>query len=1161
MPQDRVVKAVLKADTSGFVAGMKSAQRATQDFAADAQKSAGKNKAAWESTGKGMMATGAVLAAGVGLAVKSFADFDAAMSEAQAGTMATGASLDSLREAAIDAGAKTSFSATEAAQAITAMGKAGVSTKDILGGGLKGALDLAAAGQLDVAQASEIAATAMNQFGLEGKDIPHVADLLAAGAGKAMGSVQDLAGAMKYVGPTAKGLGISIEQTTGSLAMFAQQGLLGEQAGTSLRSVLLTLTSPSGVVAKKMEELGINAYDANGKFIGLEGAAGVLRDKLGPLDDATRNAALGQIFGNEAVGAARILYEGGAGAVEKWTASVDDAGFASRQAAMLTDNLKGDVERLGGSLSSVLIKSGSGANGMLRLMTQELQGAVDLYGSAPVPIQQGATALGAVAAAALLAGGSLLVLAPRIAATKLALADMGRTGQLISRGLSGVGSALKGPLGVGLAVGVVALGYFAKQAQESKARVDELSASLDQQTGALTESTRAVVAKGLADSGALQDAKEFGVSVADVTSAVLGVPGAMDRVNASLVEYRSGLTDANAADMIESTYKFANSLGISNSEVDKAVAAQKLLAEANDAGADSTDAAAAAQAGAAPKAQALAQSEEDLKAAADEAKKAHDALTDSITNFGSAMMTARGDARSYEAAIDAAQAAVAKNGRTLDITTEKGRDNADALDGIATSALKAAQSSMENAEANGTLASSSMRVAGDVQKARQAFIDAAVSMGMNRGEAEKLATQAGLTAARVQGIKKELIDLGKQAPKPTVNVITAAAQAKVTAIQARINAIRQSRVPGVDANTEAGREKIRALQEQINLLRGKTISITTMVNRVASGPGGPGGLTPASGGYIQGPGTGTSDSIPAMLSNGEFVINARATERIGLAELARLNSYASGGLVRGARFASGGFVAADWSAMSGGIPTNTPTGADIADLRLRQAKATTALHTAEVALNNLRHTKGHIASQVSLAEQRITNARGSLRSVTTSLQGAETARAAAAKPYSTKFHVAATKSNAATSAFLRNIDTLNKRGFHTLADQLVMAADDEAYTLAAQAVKSSAVAKTLTADVKRSVDLENGLTARQDKITARLSGVVPADPLAGMRFFSATPTNAPAQAAAGGSPVDMSGVRSDLATQTGEIRKLVAGIGGELDRQARTIQTMQRQMT
>lgn len=391
--------------------------------------------------GQGLIAAGLATGAGIGIAVKAFADFDVAMSAAAAGTNATVGQLEDLKAAAIDAGASTQYSATEAAEAITALGKAGVSTNDILSGGLQGSLDLAAAGQLGVGEAAEIAATAMTQFSLAGKDLPHVADLLAAGAGKAQGEVTDLANALKYVGPVAAGLNVSIEQTTGVLAEFASQGIIGEQAGTSLRGVLLSLTSPSKAAAAEMKKLGIELYDNQGKFVGLDGVAGQLQASLSDVDDASRDAALGVLFGNEQVTAARILYQGGAAAVNDWTNKVNDSGFAARQAAKLTDNLRGDLERLGGAFSSVFITSGEGADGPLRNMVQILTDIINVFGKLPTGLQQGIILFGGLSAALLVTGGACLVLIPKIAATRVALVEMGITAQVVSGKMALLGKA------------------------------------------------------------------------------------------------------------------------------------------------------------------------------------------------------------------------------------------------------------------------------------------------------------------------------------------------------------------------------------------------------------------------------------------------------------------------------------------------------------------------------------------------------------------------------------------------------------------------------------------------------------------------------------------------------------------------------------------------
>jgi TP901 family phage tail tape measure protein len=128
----------------------------------------------------------------------------------------------------------------------------------------------------------------MTQFKLSGKDVPHIADLLAAGADKALGSVQDLGQGLKFVGPVAESMGISLEQTVGTLSLFAQNGILAEQAGTGLRGVLLSLTSPSKIASDEMKKYGINLYDAKGKFIGIERCRAAAEGGLGGLDQATR---------------------------------------------------------------------------------------------------------------------------------------------------------------------------------------------------------------------------------------------------------------------------------------------------------------------------------------------------------------------------------------------------------------------------------------------------------------------------------------------------------------------------------------------------------------------------------------------------------------------------------------------------------------------------------------------------------------------------------------------------------------------------------------------------------------------------------------------------------------------------------------------------------
>jgi hypothetical protein len=245
---DRSVVYRLRADITQFRAQMAQAGESVRG-AANEMTSASKEgvnfRKGLTQLGDTAGKVGLVAAAGLGVFIFKAAKFDQAMSRVDAATHETASNMDKMRDAAIQAGAKTQFSATEAADAITALAKAGVKTRDILGenGGLAGALSLAAAGELDVATAAEDIATALTQFQLKGKAAVHVSDLLAAAAGKAQGEVSDMAVALKYAGVPAANLGVSIEQTTGTIALFAKSGIIGEQAGTSLRGMLASLTS------------------------------------------------------------------------------------------------------------------------------------------------------------------------------------------------------------------------------------------------------------------------------------------------------------------------------------------------------------------------------------------------------------------------------------------------------------------------------------------------------------------------------------------------------------------------------------------------------------------------------------------------------------------------------------------------------------------------------------------------------------------------------------------------------------------------------------------------------------------------------------------------------------------------------------------------------
>lgn len=683
---------------------------------------------------------GTALLALPAIAVKLSSEFEKAMSAVSAATHASAQDLGRLRDAAMKAGADTQFSATEAAQGITELSKAGVSTQAVLAGGLKGALDLAAAGQLDVAEAAETAASAMTQFQLDGSQIPHLADLLAAGAGKAQGSVHDLGMALNMSGLVASQFGLSVEDTIGGLAAFASAGLTGSDAGTSFKQMLLMLAAPSGVTASLMEELGIAAYDAGGNFIGLTNLAQMLQDKLGGLTQEARQNALAQIFGSDAIRGASILYQQGAAGIQDWIDKTNDAGYAADTAARLTDNLSGDVERLTGSLETLAIGAGSGSNSALRTLTKSAGALVDQVSLLPAGFQSTVVLMAGLGGAALLGVAGFAKMRQKSAELTQTLADMGPAGAKAGRGLESVTKW-----------GGRAAAVFATL-EIASAVTSSFTHDLNPQVGALSKGLAEFAKNGKTAGEAARILGEDGKNLDDIFQTIdsgfwtdLGngiagfvegiVPGAssadssLTKIKERISAIDAGLTQlvssGRADDAAAAFQKLADEgakHGISVQELKNAL---PQYAATLDKTTDKLDLNTIATQQAATKGKALAQSWEDQITAGNKLSDLFDTL-----NGGALDLAAAED--SLYAAIDDASAAYEENGKTFDVHTEKGRANRKALEDLAKQTRDVIQA-MQDSGAPLTVMNAKYK------EAREAFIGLAFSMTGSAAKAKALA--------------------------------------------------------------------------------------------------------------------------------------------------------------------------------------------------------------------------------------------------------------------------------------------------------------------------------------------------------------------------------------------------------------------------------------
>jgi TP901 family phage tail tape measure protein len=783
----------LVADVSSYTRSMRTAARSTSQLA---------NAGA---------IVGTALVAGFAVAAASAAKFDKELSNVRAVTGASAKDMQKLRAAALEAGKTTSFTATEAARAEAELARAGISTADIVGGALKGALALAAAGQVDLTEAAVVSAQAMNTFGLAGKDVTHVADLLAAGANKSAADVHGLAMSMRMGGLLAHQTGLSIEDTVGVLAAFADRALIGSDAGTSLKVMLQRLVPQSKEAKAAMSAIGFSAYDSQGKFIGLEKMAGNLKTSFSKLTPEARNSAMATIFGADAVRSATILYELGSEGIAKYVNSVNDQGAAQRMAAIQTDNLIGDFERLRGALEVALIEGGSAANGSLRTMTQWITRLVNAYSSLSPELQHAVTLFAGFGGAATLAAAGVLLLLPRIAATRAALVAMGLTAARTRIMLGTLGK-------VGAVVaGLELISYASRKVQEqfadSPPSVSKLASSFVDLSNNGKVGGEALKRLG-SDLGGFGEAvkrvahPDWQARTTDVVNSLtLGITEGLGETQIPLEEARDKIKSVDEA------------LGQLAQSGNAQIAADAFNQLAGAAAADGTSKEkllsllpqytdALAQVDVQSKTSAVSQEAlaEQLGITADELQDQRteaEKLVDALNALNGVNISSAEKEIGFRQSLADLTEAVKDNGRSLDITSDKGRKVKGAF-------LEAAQAAMDHAQAVAEQKNS--------QQAGQAVLEKDISLLREQMSA------AGFSAAAIDQLVGSYLQL-PVAVTTDVKAETASAISSLEGVQKQIKGTKGKTVT-VDALTASARTNLEALGFKIKSTKGKKVSIT-----------------------------------------------------------------------------------------------------------------------------------------------------------------------------------------------------------------------------------------------------------------------------------------------------------------------------------------------
>ena len=657
---------------------------------------------ATRKVGSALGIMGAAGAVAVYAIVRATAQFDEKIATVGALVRGTKGEMDGLRQAAMTAGHGIAVSASGAADAEIELAKAGIDAKDIIGGALRGALTLAAAGQADLADSTTVAAAAMTEFGLAGSDVPHIADLIAAGADRSLGSVTDLGYALAQAGTTAHQAGISFEETTATLAAFAAAGLIGERGGTTLKQVLLQLEAPTDKANALFKEFGLSLYDTNGQMKTMPEIAGSLNAAFGDLTPKIRNAALATIFGSRAVQGANILMALGVKGTQEWIDKVNVQGFAAQQARQKLDSLNGDLDKFVAAISNAAVAMGEANTGPLRDLVSTLTSLVEGFNGLPKPVQSSVLVMLGLVTAVGLVGGATLLLVAKFAKLRLAMASTEAEAVALRTTMLSTAASLGKVFAILAAADVASHGLNWLNSVDQSTQ--DLAKDLDVLASKGTIMPSLIGSTDMSINGQMQDLVDLMDLAREDAHTLVGTIDNMGRDSAAVNRIQAiddalvqlSRTDPSAAEAAFMRLVHAGNLaGLSTEHAMgefphflevwtagyKAIGrgANVVTANAHQMGTALSETGASSRilAGA---------TDITTAAMAKQITTAKD-LVAALDKLNSKNLDLRSTARDWQASIDAATAALKDNGKILGNNTERGRANNAALDAMASSAI------------------------------------------------------------------------------------------------------------------------------------------------------------------------------------------------------------------------------------------------------------------------------------------------------------------------------------------------------------------------------------------------------------------------------------------------------------------------------------------
>lgn len=440
-------------------------------------------------------------------------DFEAGMSKVQAISGATGSDLEKLTDKAKEMGAKTQFSASQSADALSYMALAGWKTDDMLSG-LDGVMNLAAASGEDLASVSDIVTDDLTAFGMAASDSAHFADVLATTSANSNTNVSGLGEAFKYVGSTCGAMGYSVEDASVAIGLMANAGIKGSQAGNTLKNAIVNMVKPTDQMKAVMDKYGLSVTNQDGSMKSLAEITDMLREKMGGLSEEEKASAAATLFGKESMAGMLSVINASQSDYEKLTGAIKNCdGKAKEMADTMNNNTKGSITALKSAIEGLMIQGFEAMKPTIDAIVTKLRNFTEWLSKLSPETQNLIIKIGLLVAAvgpALLIVGkvitSISTIIKAFGAVKTAITAVSGAVKLVSSAFTGISTVVKlassaftflcSPVGLAVAAiaAVVAIGVILyKNWDTIKEKCSQLGTWISEKWNGIKESVSSCV--------------------------------------------------------------------------------------------------------------------------------------------------------------------------------------------------------------------------------------------------------------------------------------------------------------------------------------------------------------------------------------------------------------------------------------------------------------------------------------------------------------------------------------------------------------------------------------------------------------------------------------------------------------------------------------------